>query len=122
MKVLIIEDDNFIRTLYESELHQENIEVELAADGEEGLNKAKKVKPDLILLDLILPKKNGFEVLEILKKDEKLKKIPVVILSALSQKVDIDEAMKLGAIRYLTKEDYSQKQITKEILDILMKL
>lgn len=122
MKILIIEDDKFTSKLYESEFHQENIEVELAADGEEGIKKARKTKPDLILLDLILPKINGFEVLEILKNEKKLKNIPVVILSALSQQVDIDEAMKLGAVKYLSKEDYSHKQITQEVLNVLMKL
>lgn len=122
MKVLIIEDDKFTRTVYESELHQENIEVELAEDGETGLEKAQKTKPDLIILDLILPKKNGFEVLEELKKNKKTQRIPVVVSSALSQKTDIDEIMKLGAAEYLPKENYSLKQIIKEVLNILMKL
>lgn len=122
MKVLIIEDDKVISTVYESELHQENIEVDVAQNGEEGLEKARKSKPDLILLDMILPRKNGFEVLEELKKDKMLNKIPVVVSSALSQKVDIDEAMKLGAYKYLSKENFSQKQIIREVVNILMTL
>ena len=122
MKVLIIEDDKFVRTVYESELHQENIEVELAVDGEEGMAKAKKNKPDLIILDMILPKKNGFQILEELKKDAKLKNIPVVACSSLSQKADIDETIKLGAVKYLSKEDYSQKQVIQEVLKVLMSM
>jgi CheY-like chemotaxis protein len=120
MKVLIIEDNKFVRTVYESELHQENIEVELAEDGVVGLEKAQTLKPDLILMDLILPKKNGFILLEELKADPKTKKIPVIVTSALNQKSDIDETMKLGAIKYFTKDSYSQKQIIQEVLKSLM--
>jgi DNA-binding response OmpR family regulator len=120
MKVLIIEDNKFVRTVYEAELHQENIEVELAEDGEVGLAKALNTKPDLILMDLILPRKNGFVLLEELKADAKTKKIPVVVTSALGQKSDIDEVMKMGAIKYFTKDNYSQKQIIQEVLKLLM--
>lgn len=120
MLVLVIDDDKFVRNIYESELHQENIQVELAQDGVEGLTKAKEVKPNLIIMELILTKKNGFEVLQELKKDSKLKNIPVVICSALSQSKDIDEALKLGAIKYFSKEDYSLKQVIKEVLEILV--
>lgn len=122
MRVLIIEDNKFIRTVYESELHQENIEVDLAEDGIKGLEKAREKAPDLIILDLILPRKNGFDVLEELKSDAKLKKIPVVVASALSQKSDMDEAMNLGAIKYFPKDSYSQKQIIQEVLNVLMTL
>lgn len=120
MKVLIIEDNKFLRQVYESELHQENIEVDLAEDGVAGIEKAKTGKPDLILLDLILPKKNGFEVIEEIRADQKLKKIPIVVSSALSQKSDIDEAMQLGATKYLSKDSYSQKQVIQEVLNVLM--
>ena len=121
MKVLIIDDDKFIRTVYESELHQENIEVELAEDGEKGLEKARSVKPDLILLDMILPGMSGFELLEKLKADDELKKIPVVVFSSLNQQSDIDEAVKLGAVKYLPKDTHSPSQIVEEIKKILMK-
>jgi CheY-like chemotaxis protein len=120
MKVLIIEDDKFISTIYESELHQLNVEVLLAYDGVSGLQKAKETKPDLILLDLILPRLNGFEVLKELKLDEQTKNIPVIINSALKQDKDIQEAISLGALLFLPKDSYSQKQVAKEILDMLM--
>jgi DNA-binding response OmpR family regulator len=92
MKVLIIDNDKFTRTVYESELHQQNIEVNVAEDGKDGLDKARKDKPDLIILDLILPKLNGFEVLKELKSDSKLKDVPVLVSSILAQKNDINEA------------------------------
>jgi two-component system, OmpR family, response regulator VicR len=111
MKVLIIDDDNFIRTVYKSALNQENIEVEVAADGDEGLAKAKQFKPDAILLDMILPKKDGFEVLKGLKS----KKIPTIVFSSLHQQGDIDEALRLGAMKYLPKDQYSPGQIIDEI-------
>jgi DNA-binding response OmpR family regulator len=120
MKVLIIEDDKFISTIYESELHQLNVEVVLAYDGVSGLQTAKEIKPDLILLDLILPRLNGFEVLRELKLDEQTKTIPVIINSALKQEKDIQEAIGLGALLFLPKDSYSQKQVAKEILDMLM--
>ncbi|MBI5306339.1 response regulator [Candidatus Wolfebacteria bacterium] len=121
MKVLIIDDDKFIRTVYESQLQQENIDVELAPDGESGLVKAKSAKPDLILLDMILPQKDGFEILKELKANSNLKNIPVVVFSSLSQQNDIDEAFKLGAIKYLPKDTYSPAQIVEEIKNILLK-
>lgn len=119
MKVLIIDDDKFARTVYESEFHQQNIIVELASDGGEGVEKAKKVLPDLIVMELILRKKNGFQVLQDFKNDKKLKEIPVVVCSSLGQKSDIDEAMELGASKYFFKEDFSLKQVVKEVIGML---
>ena len=120
MTILVIDDDKFARNVYESELHQENITVVTARDGEEGVAKAKEIKPNLIILELIVAKKNGFEVLKELKADASVKNVPVVVCSALNQKSDIDEAMKLGAVKYMSKENYSLKQMVKEILNILL--
>lgn len=119
MKVLIIEDDKFISSVYESELHQQNIEVGIAFDGIDGLEKAKTIKPDLILLDLILPKLNGFEVLKELKNDPETKNIPVIVNSVLSQPSDIKEITDLGAAKYLTKDNNSLQQVIKEITNLL---
>ncbi len=121
MKVLIIDDDRFTRLVYQSQLSQENIKVDLACDGEEGLKKIKETKPDLILLDIILPKKTGFEVLENIQKDPELKKIPVIVFSSLSRQSDIEKAMKLGAKKYLPKDSHTPKQIVEEIKKILIK-
>lgn len=120
MKVLIIDDDIFVQTIYESELHQENIEVFLASDGVEGMELAKSEKPNVILLDLIMPKKDGFVFLKECKNDPELSAIPVIVSSALSQQSDIDEVMGLGALKYLPKEEYSPNQVIEEIKKTLL--
>lgn len=122
MRILIIDDSKFIRTVYKSELNQENIEVELAETGEEGLEKARTAKPDVILLDMMLPGIDGFEVLERLKNDSGLRKIPVVVFSTLSQQSDIEEALKRGAVKYLPKDDYTPKKVAEELKQILVLL
>lgn len=120
MKVLIVDEDKFIRTVYKSELNRENIEVETVADGSDVISQAKKIQPDLILLDVILPGENGFVILENLKNDSDLKNIPVIVFSCLSQQSDIDKAMKLGATKYLPKNKYSLSQVVGEIKKILI--
>lgn len=120
MKVLIIDEDKFARSIYESELHQQNIQVVFAVDGADGLKKAKEEKPNLIIMELILTKKNGFDLLNEIKNDAKIKDIPVIVCSVLGQESDINEAMSLGAKKYFSKDTYSLKQVTKEVLDILM--
>ena len=86
-----------------------------AVDGEEGLELAVSEKPDLIILDMILPKMNGFEVLQELKNNPKTKNIPVVILSNLGQESDVDRAMSLGAVDYLIKTDFSINEVVEKI-------
>lgn len=120
MKVLIIDDDTFVQTVYESELHQENIEVFLANNGVEGMELAKAKGPDVILLDLIMPKMDGFLFLKEFKKNVKLKKIPVIVSSMLEQQSDIDEVMGLGALKYLPKAQYSPNQVIEEIKKTLL--
>ena len=119
MKVLIIDDDKFIRTIYASSLKQENINVVTAANGEKGLETAKTEKPNLILLDMILPGKHGLDVLKEIKTVPELAKIPVVIFSSLNQQTDIDQATALGAIKYLPKDQLSPDQIIAEIKKLL---
>jgi len=120
MRVLIVEKDDVIKTVYQSELHQQNITVDLASDGKEAYDLAQKNKPDLIVTELILPKMNGFELLEKIKNDKKLKDVKVIISSLLAQKSDIDEAITLGAHKYLQKDLFSQKQVVEEIIKQLM--
>lgn len=122
MRVLVVDYEKFTKTVFESELHQQNIEVDLASDGEEALVLLKKNSPDLIVLELVLPKVSGFEFLKELKKIKKYAQIPVVVYSRLNQKKDIDEAKLLDIDRYFSKDDYSAKQVIKEILNILMAL
>jgi len=114
-KILIIEDDQRINKVYTAKLLIEGIEVSTALDGEEGLRRIYDEKPDLILLDLMLPKKSGFEILKEIKKDEKIKDIPVLILSNLAQEKEIEEGLALGAQDYLVKTNYSIQQVMEKI-------
>ena len=114
-KILIIEDDQRINKVYTAKLLIEGIEVFTALDGEEGLRRIYDEKPDLILLDLMLPKKSGFEILKEIKKDEKVKDIPVLILSNLAQEKEIEEGLALGAQDYLVKTNYSIQQVMEKI-------
>lgn len=118
-KILIIEDEATLRKTMAEYLSAEKFKAIEAADGEAGLEAAKKEIPDLILLDIILPKKNGYEVLEELKKDEKTKKIPVILLTNLESPEDIEKAFEKGASTYLVKSDYRLEDIVKKIKETL---
>jgi DNA-binding response OmpR family regulator len=104
-KVLITEDDKFLSKIYFQKLEGAGLEVELAVDGDDAIEKMKSIKPKLVLLDLIMPRKNGFEVLKIAKEDEELKNIPIIIFSNLAQESDIEKGKKLGAVDYIVKGD-----------------
>jgi two-component system alkaline phosphatase synthesis response regulator PhoP len=118
MKILIVEDEFFLRNILEKKLQAEGFDVILASDGVEAVEKTVKEVPDLILLDLILPKKNGFEVLEEIKKDPYLKDIPVIIISNLGQEIDIDRAKKFGVNEYLIKAQTSLDTVVEKIKEI----
>lgn len=118
-KIVIVEDDNFLMELMARKLTVENFEVVSAFNGEEGLKKIKEEKPDFVLLDLILPGINGFEVLEKLKNDKETMDIPVVILSNLGQKDDIEKGFKLGAEDFLVKAYFTPSEIVEKIRAIL---
>ena len=118
-KILIIEDDKFLRELIMQKVKTEGYEVVGATDGEEGLKMAGEENPNLILLDLILPTMDGFEVLRKLKEQESTKNIPVIILSNLGQKEDIDKGMELGAKDYMIKAHFTPGEITEKIKSIV---
>lgn len=105
--ILIVEDDSFIAVAYKEGLEREGYAVEIAEDGESALLMMKKTAPDLVLLDLIMPVMDGFEVLRLMKEDELLQTIPVVILSNLGQETDIEKGKSLGAEDYLVKADHT---------------
>ncbi|OGF51919.1 hypothetical protein A3I27_01025 [Candidatus Giovannonibacteria bacterium RIFCSPLOWO2_02_FULL_43_11b] len=121
MKILIIEDDKFLRDLMSQKLVKEGFNVKEALDGEDGLKIALEETPDLILLDLILPRIDGFEVLERIKKNEKLSDLPVLILSNLGQKADVQRAMSMGAQEFLIKSNFTLGEIVEKIKTILKK-
>lgn len=114
-KVMIVEDDEHISKVYEIKLAKEGLATSLARDGEEAVQKITAEKPDLIILDLMLPKKDGFGVLEDIKKVPELARIPVIILSNLGQKGDQDRALALGANEYLVKVDYPIQEIVDKV-------
>ena len=114
-KILFIEDESALQETFKDFLDQEGYQMVSALDGEIGLRLAKIEKPDLILLDLILPKKDGFEVLEELKKEEGTKDIPVIVLTHLEEMEDVQKAIELGARDYLVKANYSLKDVVEKI-------
>ena len=118
-KILIVEDDKFLRELIAQKLTKEGYAIVEAIDGEEGIKKTKEEKPDLILLDLILPGADGFEVLSQIKADPELSPIPIIILSNLGQKEDIEKGLKLGAEDYLIKAHFTPGEIIEKIKSIL---
>lgn len=120
-KVLIVEDDKFLRELINRKLQSEDFQTVLAIDGEIGLDLVDKERPDIVLLDLILPGMNGFEVLAKIKENEKIKEIPVIILSNLGQQDDIEKGMGLGAIDYLVKAHFTPNEIIEKINQTLEK-
>lgn len=118
-KILIVEDDKFLRELIGEKLFKEGYETVFAVDGEEGLTKAKSDKPNLILLDLILPKIDGFEVLNKLKEDPATEIIPVIILSNLGQREDIEKGLTLGAKDYMIKAHFTPAEIVEKVKTII---
>ncbi len=118
-KILIVEDDKFLRELMTRKLLSLQYEVVSASDGEEGLEKIKTELPDVVLLDLILPGINGFEVLELAKKDSAIAKIPVIILSNLGQSEDIKKGLELGAQDFLVKAHFTPQEIVDKLKLIL---
>ena len=118
-KILFVDDDNFLRKVYQSELGERGYEVILAADGQEGLEKAQISDPDLIILDMIMPQKNGFEVLTELQNNPATKNIPVIILSNLGQQDDIKKGLDLGAVDYLVKDNITLTTIVDKISQYL---
>ena len=113
--ILIIEDEPILQKALSVALQQAGYEIKSALEGETGLKLAKEIKPNLILLDLILPKMDGFEILSELKKDESAKDIPVIILTNLESSQDIERALVLGAKTYLVKANYDLKDVIQKV-------
>ena len=118
-KILIVEDDKFLRELIGQKLLKEGYDIVEAVDGEKGIKSIKDEKPDLVLLDLILPGMDGFEVLIKMKEDTAIAQIPVIILSNLGQKDDIEKGLKMGAVGYLIKAHFTPGEIIDKIKVIL---
>ena len=118
-KILLIEDEEILIDLLEKKLIQEGYDVVVAEDGEKGLEKMRQSIPDLILLDIVMPKKDGMEVLEEMNKDEKLKAIPVIVISNSGQPVEIERIKRLGARDWLVKTEFDPQEVINKIENIL---
>jgi CheY-like chemotaxis protein len=115
-RILLVEDDRFQRTAAEAALRQQGFDVAIAVDGEEALRLlADGDRPDLVLLDLIMPKVSGFEVLRRLKMDPASSHIPVVVLSNLGQKGDVEQATQAGAAAYLVKARVTLRELVERV-------
>ena len=118
-KILVVEDDKFLRELIIQKLLSEGYSTAEAVDGEEGIKKIAEEKPDLVLLDIILPGIDGFEVLKQAKANEDIKDIPIIILSNLGQQDDTDKGIELGAKDYLIKAEFTPGEIIEKIKAVL---
>ncbi|OIO48073.1 MAG: hypothetical protein AUJ32_01425 [Parcubacteria group bacterium CG1_02_40_82] len=117
--ILFIEDEPTLQKTLGRALEQEGYEVQSALDGQSGLALVKRIKPNLILLDLILPKMDGFAVLKELKKDADTKEIPVIVLTNLESPQDIERALSEGATNYLVKANYELNDVVKKIKELV---
>jgi len=121
--VLLVEDDTFLANIYKTKFEMEGFKVTVASDGEAGLTTARKKKPDIILLDILLPKMDGFVVLAELKgdSDESVKSIPVILLTNLGQKDDVEKGIELGAVDYLIKAHFKPSETVDKVKKTLGK-
>ena|SRR3989344_1780528 len=117
--LLIIEDDPLMSRMYQKIFTFEKYQVEIASDGEEGVAKAQTVKPTVILLDIMMPKMNGLQVLEKLKADPATKSIPVIILTNLAGQQDAEAALAKGAVKYIIKSEHEPKEVADMVKQII---
>lgn len=119
--ILIVEDEKLLSDMYEMKFSREGFDVTTAVDGFDGLKKAKSGKPDIILLDIIMPKVDGFAALRDLKSSPETKDIPVILLTNLGQEEDVEKGRKLGADDYFIKASYTPAVIVSKVRQILAK-
>lgn len=120
-KILLVEDDSFLLGMYAAKLELDGFKVIMAEDGEKAIRVALKELPAIILLDIILPKLNGFEVLKQLKQEPTTAKIPVILLTNLSQRNEIEQGIKMGAEEYLIKAHFMPSEVVEKIKKVLNK-
>ena len=120
-KILIIEDDRYISKMYQLKLALEGYDVQVADNGRVGVEKVKEFMPNIILLDILMPELDGFEVLQIIKSDDVTKDIPVLIMSNLGQEDHIQKGMAMGAIGYIVKSQFTPSKVVENIKNIIKK-
>ena len=117
--LLLVEDDSFLSNIYKTKFEMEGFEVMAAADGEAGLALAKSKRVDVILLDILLPKLDGFTVLKELKADKNVKDVPVILLTNLGQKDDVNKGLELGAADYLIKAHFKPSETVAKVRKVI---
>ena len=117
--ILLVEDDKFLRELLVRKLEAVGFKISTAVDGRDALKKVKEELPELVLLDLVLPGVDGFDILKEIKEDSSTSKIPVIILSNLGQREEVERGLKLGANDYLIKAHFTPDEIITKITDVL---
>ncbi len=120
-KVLIVEDDEFLINIYSTKFEGEGYEVFVAENGETGLGKAFKENPDIILLDILMPKLNGFDFLKEIKTKKEFSQIPIILLTNLNQNRDIEKGLSMGADDYLVKAHFMPSEIVEKVENLLKK-
>ena len=118
-QILLIEDDPFIIDIYNKKFEESGFSVDVANNGEDALKKLEQKKPDLVVLDIVLPEMDGWEVLRRIKSTPELKDLKIIILSNLSQKKEVEKGINLGSIKYLIKAHYTPSEIVEEIKSLL---
>lgn len=118
-KILLVEDEPGLQESFKAAFTEKGYALAQALDGEKGLARMRAEKPDLVLLDLVLPKKHGFEVLKEMKNDAELKDLPVIVLTNLENSEDVEKALELGATTYLVKANYSLEEVVQKVGEVL---
>ena len=118
-KVLLVEDDTFLIDIYSIKLKEAGFSVKVAIDGDDCLRKIAEEKPDLLLLDIVLPSVDGWEVLRKIRKNDKLNDLRVIVLSNLGQKEEVEKGLKLGVVKYLIKSHFTPSEVIEVVKKIL---
>lgn len=117
--VLIVEDDVFLADIYKKKFEMEGFKVVVSENGEKALSDIKKKSPDVVLLDILLPKLDGFAVLERLKADKETSSAPVILLTNLGQKDDVEKGLEMGAVDYLIKAHFKPSEVVDKVKKVL---
>ena len=120
-RIMIVEDDTVIANLFKSAFTKEGYEVELALDGLEALEKIKLFNPTIILSDIMMPRMDGIELIKHLKAKKNTKKIPVVVMSNLAKEESVSEALKVGAVKHIVKQDYGPHEVVNIVKEVIAK-
>ena len=119
--ILLVEDDAFVAGMYQTKLSMLGYTIRVAGDGEEGWRMLTAEPPDLLLLDVVLPKRDGFEILAAVRKDPKLQDLPILLLTNLGQKPDVQRGLELGANDYVVKAHFTPSEVVEKIEKLLRK-